>query len=47
MGFYLLFLVFCFVLGLTRPTMPMKRARWIIVGLALVLSLGVFVFRLA
>lgn len=46
MEFYLLFLIGCFMLGLSRPTAPLRSMMLIVFALGLMLSIGVFVFRL-
>lgn len=47
MGFYLLFLISCFVLGLAWPTTAPRRLIWFVVGMAVLLSVAVFGFDIS
>lgn len=44
MGPYILFLLACVVLGLARPAASMRQMIWVVLGMALMLSLVIFVF---
>ncbi|MCX7790918.1 MAG: hypothetical protein N2378_09790 [Chloroflexaceae bacterium] len=44
MGPYILFLLACVALGLARPAAPVRPMIWVILGMALVLSVVIFVF---
>ena len=46
MEIYLLFLISCFVLGLAKPAARLGSMLWLVVGMALLVSVGVFVLRM-
>lgn len=46
MEIYLLFLFACLMLGIARPSMRQRTQITLIFGMALLVSIGYFVFRL-
>lgn len=46
MEIYLLFLFACLLIGVAKPQMRRGRVSLLVVGLAVVVSIGYFVFRL-
>jgi hypothetical protein len=46
MEIFLLFLVAAFLMGIFRPELPLRVMAVIIVGMAIMVSAGYFVFRL-
>lgn len=46
MEIYLLFLFACLLIGMARPRMRPGRLAFLVVGMAMMVSIGYFVFRL-